>query len=47
MPLPDLDEKVRGRGRLVRLRIPVDLKPFGSGDYILEGRTWVLWAYGK
>jgi DNA-binding LytR/AlgR family response regulator len=21
-------------------------KPFGSGDYILEGRTWVLWGYG-
>ena len=21
-------------------------KPFGSGDYILEGRTWILWGYG-
>jgi len=21
-------------------------KPFGSGVYILEGRTWILWGYG-
>lgn len=21
-------------------------KPFGSGAYILEGRTWILWGYG-
>lgn len=21
-------------------------KPFGSGEYILEGRTWILWGYG-
>lgn len=21
-------------------------KPFGSGDYILEGRAWILWGYG-
>jgi len=21
-------------------------KPFGSGDYVLEGRTWILWGYG-
>ena len=21
-------------------------KPFGSGDYILEGRAWILWRYG-
>jgi hypothetical protein len=21
-------------------------RPFGSGEYILEGRTWILWGYG-
>ena len=21
-------------------------QPFGTGDYILEGRTWILWGYG-
>jgi len=21
-------------------------RPFGAGDYILEGRTWILWGYG-
>lgn len=21
-------------------------KPFGSGDYILEDRTWIIWGYG-
>ena len=21
-------------------------KPFGSGDYVLQGRAWILWGYG-
>jgi hypothetical protein len=34
-----------GVGLFVSIFLVIFL-PFGSGDYVIEGRTWVLWGYG-
>ena len=45
VPIKQIGLSLIGVGLFVSLFLVI-FQPFGSGEYIREGRTWILWGYG-